>query len=109
MCGIAGYSVGTESQIDRTLAAQALLAGIADSMFGQGAEGFATLVSVTGIGASRLRRPMPSTLLVSHMPSARRVNVPNEMPFDVRALRSPRRAQSPTSPAARAPSRAGSR
>ena len=30
MCGIAGYSVGTESQIDRTLATQALLAGIAE-------------------------------------------------------------------------------
>jgi len=30
MCGIAGYSVGTESRIDRTLAAQALLAGIAE-------------------------------------------------------------------------------
>ena len=29
MCGIAGYSVSTESQIDRTLATQALLAGIA--------------------------------------------------------------------------------
>jgi predicted MFS family arabinose efflux permease len=28
-----------------------LLAGIADSMFGQSAEGFATLISVTGIGA----------------------------------------------------------
>ena len=30
MCGIAGYSVGIESQIDRTLATQALLAGIAE-------------------------------------------------------------------------------
>ena len=30
MCGIAGYSVGIESQVDRTLAAQALLAGIAE-------------------------------------------------------------------------------
>lgn len=30
MCGIAGYSVGIESRIDRTLAAQALLAGIAE-------------------------------------------------------------------------------
>ncbi len=30
MCGIAGYSLGTESRIDRTLAAQALLAGIAE-------------------------------------------------------------------------------
>ena len=30
MCGIAGYSLGNESRIDRTLAAQALLAGIAE-------------------------------------------------------------------------------
>ena len=30
MCGISGYSVAAESRIDRTLAAQALLAGIAE-------------------------------------------------------------------------------
>jgi glucosamine 6-phosphate synthetase-like amidotransferase/phosphosugar isomerase protein len=30
MCGIAGYSVGADSGVDRTLAAQALLAGIAE-------------------------------------------------------------------------------
>src|SRR2546423_13950208 len=30
MCGIAGYSLSQRSGIDRTLAAQALLAGIAD-------------------------------------------------------------------------------
>ncbi len=30
MCGIAGYSLGSESRVDRTLAAQALLAGIAE-------------------------------------------------------------------------------
>src|SRR6476469_2926237 len=30
MCGIAGFSLGRESDIDRTLAAQALLAGIAE-------------------------------------------------------------------------------
>jgi glucosamine--fructose-6-phosphate aminotransferase (isomerizing) len=30
MCGIAGFSVGAESGVDRTLAAQALLAGIAE-------------------------------------------------------------------------------
>src|ERR1700746_2449138 len=30
MCGIAGYSLGLRSGVDRTLAAQALLAGIAD-------------------------------------------------------------------------------
>src|SRR5215468_9210097 len=30
MCGIAGYSLSSNSNVDRTLAAQALLAGIAD-------------------------------------------------------------------------------
>src|SRR5215510_14377151 len=30
MCGIAGYSVSLRSSVDRTLAAQSLLAGIAD-------------------------------------------------------------------------------
>src|SRR5205085_12038773 len=30
MCGIAGYSLSQRSDVDRTLAAQALLAGIAD-------------------------------------------------------------------------------
>ena len=30
MCGIAGYSLSPESSVDRTLAAQALLAGIAE-------------------------------------------------------------------------------
>ncbi|HEY4237762.1 MAG TPA: hypothetical protein VGM45_10570, partial [Gaiellaceae bacterium] len=30
MCGIAGYSLSLRSGVDRTLAAQALLAGIAD-------------------------------------------------------------------------------
>src|SRR5215475_3055283 len=30
MCGIAGYSLSARSSVDRTLAAQALLAGIAD-------------------------------------------------------------------------------
>ena len=45
MCGIAGYSVGIESQIDRTLATQALLAGIAER--GADAVGYA----VRGDGA----------------------------------------------------------
>ena len=30
MCGIAGYSLSARSSVDRTLAAQALLAGIAE-------------------------------------------------------------------------------
>ena len=39
MCGIAGYSVGPDSQVQRTLAAQALLAGIAER--GADAAGYA--------------------------------------------------------------------
>ena len=39
MCGIAGYSVGPESRVDRTLAAQALLTGIAER--GSDAVGYA--------------------------------------------------------------------
>src|SRR6266496_1529017 len=51
MCGIAGYSLSTDSSVDRTLTAQALLAGIADrgadavgyAYRGRG-EGFSTVV-----------------------------------------------------------------
>jgi glucosamine 6-phosphate synthetase-like amidotransferase/phosphosugar isomerase protein len=39
MCGIAGYSLSSESRVDRTLAAQALLAGIAER--GADAAGYA--------------------------------------------------------------------
>ena len=39
MCGIAGYSLGERSSVDRTLAAQALLAGIAER--GEDAVGYA--------------------------------------------------------------------
>lgn len=44
-----------------------LLAGIADSMFDQGAEGFATLISVTGIGA------IGGALWISILTNSRRV------------------------------------
>ena len=40
MCGIAGYSLGLESPVERTLAAQALLAGIAER--GADAVGYAS-------------------------------------------------------------------
>jgi glucosamine 6-phosphate synthetase-like amidotransferase/phosphosugar isomerase protein len=46
MCGIAGYSFGGKSRVDRTLAAQALLAGIAER--GADAAGYA----FRGVGAS---------------------------------------------------------
>jgi glucosamine 6-phosphate synthetase-like amidotransferase/phosphosugar isomerase protein len=45
MCGIAGYSVGIESRVHRTLAAQALLAGIAER--GADAVGYAVCVEGT--------------------------------------------------------------
>ena len=40
MCGIAGYSLSPDSQLERTLAAQALLAGIAER--GADAVGYAS-------------------------------------------------------------------
>jgi glucosamine 6-phosphate synthetase-like amidotransferase/phosphosugar isomerase protein len=59
MCGIAGYSVDVDSQVDRTLAAQALLAAIAER--GADASGYAWRGAGTGVtvhkqraGASRL-------------------------------------------------------
>jgi glucosamine 6-phosphate synthetase-like amidotransferase/phosphosugar isomerase protein len=62
VCGIAGYSIGSESGIDRTLAAQALLAGIAE----RGAD--AVGVAHRGNDASvtvRKQRTGPSGLLDS--------------------------------------------
>ena len=51
MCGIAGYSLSTDSSVDRTLAAQALLAGIAERgahavgyAYRAPGEGFSTVV-----------------------------------------------------------------
>ena len=59
MCGIAGYSFGPESQAPRTLAAQALLAGIAER--GADAVGYAHRSNAAGVsvhkqqtGASKL-------------------------------------------------------
>ena len=43
MCGIAGYSLSDASRVDRTLAAQALLAGIAER--GADAVGYATFAN----------------------------------------------------------------
>ena len=42
VCGIAGYSLGNSSRLNRTLAAQALLAGIAER--GADAAGYASRV-----------------------------------------------------------------
>ena len=59
MCGIAGYSLGSDSPLQRTLAAQALLAGIAErgadavGYAHRAAEGAATVTKLRG-GASAL-------------------------------------------------------
>jgi len=59
MCGIAGYSLGPNSALDRTLAAQALLAGIAERGadavgYGHRAPGSAISVQKRRAGASAL-------------------------------------------------------
>ena len=53
MCGIAGYSVSAESSVRRTLAAQALLAGIAER--GADAVGYATRDSAGAVTVTKLR------------------------------------------------------
>jgi len=53
MCGIAGYSLSPESRVQRTLAAQALLAGIAER--GADAVGYAARVPEGAIDVTKLR------------------------------------------------------
>jgi glutamine---fructose-6-phosphate transaminase (isomerizing) len=53
MCGIAGYSLGPESTVGRTLAAQALLAGIAER--GADAVGYAFRGADGDVGVTKLR------------------------------------------------------
>src|SRR5688572_13112357 len=53
MCGIAGYSLSDESRIDRTLAAQALLAAIAER--GADATGYAWRGNGTGVTVHKQR------------------------------------------------------
>jgi glucosamine 6-phosphate synthetase-like amidotransferase/phosphosugar isomerase protein len=68
MCGIAGYSLSDESRVDRTLAAQALLAGIAER--GADAVGYAWRGREPGV-AVRKRRSGASELLDElHVPQA---------------------------------------
>jgi glucosamine 6-phosphate synthetase-like amidotransferase/phosphosugar isomerase protein len=77
MCGIAGYSLSTSSAVDRTLAAQALLAGIAER--GADAVGYAyrgpeyayPVVTKRRSAASelleRISVPQPATELLVHV------------------------------------------
>jgi glucosamine 6-phosphate synthetase-like amidotransferase/phosphosugar isomerase protein len=77
MCGIAGYSLNTRSRVDRTLAAQALLAGIAErgaDAVGYGyraaAEPFTTVVKQRTPASHLLDRisvPQPTTQLLVHV------------------------------------------
>ncbi|MBA3432583.1 MAG: hypothetical protein H0U08_00650 [Actinobacteria bacterium] len=53
MCGIAGYSLSPDSPASRTLAAQALLAGIAER--GADAVGYASRRADGAIGVTKLR------------------------------------------------------
>jgi glucosamine 6-phosphate synthetase-like amidotransferase/phosphosugar isomerase protein len=63
MCGIAGYSVGPGSSVDRTLAAQALLAGIAER--GADAAGYAWRGAGAQVGVHKQRSG--ATGLIEHM------------------------------------------
>lgn len=53
MCGIAGFSVDPRSSVDRTLAAQALLAGISER--GADAVGYAHRLPAGAVGVTKLR------------------------------------------------------
>jgi glucosamine 6-phosphate synthetase-like amidotransferase/phosphosugar isomerase protein len=53
MCGIAGYSLSPESSVERTLAAQALLAGISER--GADAVGYAYRAGEGSVGVTKLR------------------------------------------------------
>jgi len=69
MCGIAGYSLSPDSTVDRTLAAQALLAGIAD----RGADAVGYAYRAPGEGFSTVvkqRTPASSLLERIHVPQA---------------------------------------
>src|SRR5215210_8968096 len=61
MCGIAGYSLSTDSGVPRTLAAQALLAGIAER--GADAVGYADRLDGDGDVHGEKRRAGASALL----------------------------------------------
>jgi glucosamine 6-phosphate synthetase-like amidotransferase/phosphosugar isomerase protein len=68
MCGIAGYCVDSASRIDRTLAAQALLAGIAER--GADAVGYAHRSSDSGVSIHKQRSGASDLLDVVSLPGA---------------------------------------
>jgi len=68
MCGIAGYSLSPESSVQRTLAAQALLAGIAER--GADAVGYAHRGSNAFVTVHKRRSGASALLDEVHVPSA---------------------------------------
>jgi glucosamine 6-phosphate synthetase-like amidotransferase/phosphosugar isomerase protein len=68
MCGIAGYSLSPESSVTRTLAAQALLAGIAER--GADAVGYAHRGSSAFVTVHKRRSGASALLDEVHVPSA---------------------------------------
>src|SRR3954454_12467213 len=77
MCGIAGYSLSSNANVDRTLAAQALLAGIADRgadavgyAYRSAGQGFSTVVKQRTPASSLLERidvPEAATQALVHV------------------------------------------
>jgi glutamine phosphoribosylpyrophosphate amidotransferase len=67
MCGIAGYSLSPDSAVGRTLAAQALLAGIAER--GADAVGYASRGSEPGVTVTKLRGGASALLDEISMPA----------------------------------------
>jgi glucosamine 6-phosphate synthetase-like amidotransferase/phosphosugar isomerase protein len=70
MCGIAGYSLSPHSEVDRTLAAQALLAGIAER--GADAVGYASRMEDGAVSITKLRGGASALLDEIAMPAATR-------------------------------------
>ena len=68
MCGIAGYSLSPDSKVDRTLAAQALLAGIAER--GADAVGYAFRGVDGGVAVTKLRGGASALLDEISVPTA---------------------------------------
>ena len=69
MCGIAGYSLSPESSVKRTLAAQALLAGIAER--GADAVGYAHRGSSSSVTVHKRRSGASELLDEVHVPAGR--------------------------------------
>jgi glutamine phosphoribosylpyrophosphate amidotransferase len=70
MCGIAGFSLSSDSPVDRTLAAQALLAGIAER--GADAVGYAHRSAAGSVGVTKLRGGASALLDELEVPAAAR-------------------------------------